>query len=247
MDWHARFIDQARWTKSLRDYLTKSIAIPTEAVTLEIGCGSGVIAEDFFNLCHCKTIGVDVNFSRCRMSMRFFPNLLIANADGYHLPFSTSCLDVVYCHYLLLWIASPTDLLKEVYRVLKPNGIFIAFAEPDYQARIDYPPPLDQLGALQNQTLIDQGVNPRIGRQLSSLASDTGFIDTRIGISGYEQSSSAMPEWWETEWATIAEDVQHRLSKSKIEEYKKLDLESWQAGTRILWIPTFYLITKKPS
>jgi len=247
MDWHARFVDQARWTKTLRDYLTKSIAIPDEAITLEIGCGSGVIAEDFFDFCHCSTLGVDINFNRCELSMRNFHNLEIANADGYYLPFSTSCFDIVFCHYLLLWITSPIDLFKEIHRVLKPNGVFIAYAEPDYQARIYYPPPLYQLGALQNQAFIYQGVNPRIGRQLSSLAFNTGFVDARVGISCYEQSCGTMPEWLETEWATITEDIQHRLSKSQIEDYKKLDFESWQAGTRILWIPTFYLITKKPS
>jgi ubiquinone/menaquinone biosynthesis C-methylase UbiE len=247
MDWHARFIDQARWTKSLREYLIKGIPIFKDANALEIGSGTGVIAKEFFDITHYKTYGIEIDFNRCEMSTRNYQNLIIANADGYQLPFPASSFDVVFCHYLLLWITSPIDLFKEVFRILKPNGYFLAFAEPDYPARIDSPPPLDQLGALQNQSLIDQGINPRIGRQLSSLASNSGFIDTRVGISCYEQSCGDVPEWWESEWAAIQQDLLHRVSKSKLDAYKKIDLESWQAGTRILWIPTFYLITKKPS
>jgi hypothetical protein len=41
-------------------------------------------------------------------------------------------------------------ILKEMSRVCKPGGMVAAFAEPDYEARIAYPPELDSPVRLQS-------------------------------------------------------------------------------------------------
>lgn len=44
--------------------------------------------------------------------------------DGTHLPFEENCFDLAFSDYVLEHVEFPEPFLKEVYRVLKPGGIF---------------------------------------------------------------------------------------------------------------------------
>lgn len=246
IDWHARFTEQSRWTKSLRDYLLRDYQISPDAFCLEIGSGTGVIASDFYASRPCKVIGIDLDLIRCDIATRNYSNISIVNGDAYQLPFPTEVFDCVFCHYFLLWIKNAEDIMREVYRVLKPGGHFFAFAEPDYYARIDHPPVLQSLGKLQTGSLIDQGVNPTAGRELPSLAVSHGFDLCKFGITGYEQTAGVLPDWWASEWEVLHQDLDQYISKQKLMDLKRLDRESWLNGSRILWIPTFHLSCIKP-
>ncbi len=246
IDWHARFTQQALWTKSLREYLLKDITLQSDAKILEIGCGTGAILSDINPGQNATLIGLDNNFHHCAIATRNTPNSFVLNADLYSIPYQADSLDLVFCHYLLLWLASPQSAMAEVCRVLKPGGIFLAFAEPDYESRIDYPTEFINLGKLQTQSLVKQGVNSKIGRQLPSLAVQAGFKKCKYGISGYEIISGELPEWWQSEWQTIHYDLSNDLDVYHIEKLKVLDHKSWLDGSRVLWIPTFYLSCEKP-
>ncbi|MGH7453874.1 MAG: class I SAM-dependent methyltransferase [bacterium] len=42
-----------------------------------------------------------------------------------HIPFNSNDFDLVYCNQVLEHVRYPAELLKEVHRVLKPNGYFV--------------------------------------------------------------------------------------------------------------------------
>jgi ubiquinone/menaquinone biosynthesis C-methylase UbiE len=180
------------------------------------------------------------------MATRFSKNIVFHNGDAYQLPYASNIFDFVFCHYFLLWITSPDAVLQEILRVLKPGGRFLAFAEPDYAARIDAPAQLESLGILQTNSLINQGVNPRTGRNLPALVTSAGFCQCQYGISSYEQVSGDLPEWWESEWEVIAEDLKSFVDPEKLALMKIIDHDNWLSGIRVLWIPTFYLSCIKP-
>ena len=246
IDWHARFTEQARWTKPLRNYLLHDFQISPDSYCLEVGSGTGVISADFAASQPCKMVGIDLDFDRCESSTRNYQNISVLNGDAFQLPFPSDTFDCVFCHYFLLWIRTARDALDEIFRVLKPGGNFFAFAEPDYNARIDHPASLQPLGKLQTESLVDQGVNPTAGRELPSMAITCGFTNCKFGISGYEQSTGVLPDWWSSEWDVIKQDLEPHLDRQSLSDWQQLDRNSWLNGMRILWVPTFYLSCNKP-
>lgn len=247
IDWHERFIQQARWTKTIRDYLLDSLEIAHPAAVLEIGCGTGVVLSDLVNKVKPFTsCGIDLDFNRLSIATRNNNNLLFGNADAALLPFPGSSFDLVFCHYLVLWLQDPLEIFREAYRVLKSDGYLIAFAEPDYENRVDTPQQLSNLGVLQTQSLRSQGADPGVGKFLAGWMAASGFQLLKFGVPGYEHPKPGIPAWWESEWQVLDYDLSHLLSQEDLYHYKSLDRQSWLSGNRVLWIPTYYALGRKP-
>lgn len=247
LDWHARFTQQAQWTKSLREYLLSKLEIAPHWKILEVGCGTGAVLFDF-QISHSSHLhGVDIDYSVCKLATRNSIGSSISTADVLHLPYPSNSFDLIFCHYFLLWLPDPLQALAEIKRILKPSGSFLVFAEPDYGARIDSPLPLVRLGELQTASLVHQGANPSLGRQLPSLVSTSGFTDIRYGISGFETAAASVPDWWEAEWLVLEHDIGEQIDPTELQNLRKLDHQCWLDGSRVLWVPTFYLSCLKPS
>ena len=94
------------------------------------------------------------------------PQYQVDLGDAHQLPLADGCFDVCLCHFLLLWVTDPIQVLQEMYRVTRSGGVVMALAEPDYGSRIDYPQELSLLGKWQMDSLEQQGADPFIGRKL---------------------------------------------------------------------------------
>ncbi len=164
----------------------------------------------------------------------------LAQADGHLLPFADGLFDAVYCHYLLLWVANPARVLAEMKRVTRPGSAVIALAEPDHAARIDYPPPLDELGRLQTAALAKQGADVSIGRRIKALFHQSELLNISTGILGaqWDQNKKQNSE----ELAVLQSDLTQVLSKEEFEAFKSVDRQAWVKGERVMFIPTFYAI-----
>jgi len=247
VDWHQRYLQQSYWTKSLRDYLISTLQITPGMQAQEIGCGTGVIASDFQQSTQCNVIGIDVNYSTLLSATRNYPKLQYLNADALSLPFDSNCLDLVFCHYFLLWIDSPAAALLETMRVLKPGGHLLIFAEPDHSSRIDEPGSLVELGRLQTEALQQQGACVDMGRRLPALLSLNGFDEIRYGIIGNEHILSGLPSWWDSEWQILRDDLKNTCTRKKLDRWKTIDRKAWEQNSRVLWVPTFYAVARKPD
>jgi hypothetical protein len=124
-------------------------------------------------------------------------------------------------------------------RVTKTGAHILAFAEPDYTARLDQPPGLITLGQWQTESLRKQGANPSLGSQLADLFFQ---VEIRLIETGTIQSADREPSAkdWETEWAVIEADLAGFIPRDDILRMKHLDAWAWERGERKLYVPTYF-------
>lgn len=238
--WHERFLVQSRWTQQLRQYLYDQIGINKTSRVLEVGCGTGVITSEISEYSSQPANGIDIDYDRVQKAASIISAPHFSCADVYHLPFASQSLDFVISHYLFLWLKEPVLALKEMLRVLKPGGTVAALAEPDHLARIDHPKELWKLAELQTRALINQGANPMMGRMLPDIFAKSGVREIQYGISGFQTSPTTIPEWFDSEWKTLREDLSPYLQQKELDTFFELEKKSRLEGSRVLWVPTFY-------
>ncbi len=244
-NWNQRFSIQAEWTKPLRQFLIEQTGMSSSSSVLEVGSGTGVILRDTIDMAGNQPIGIDFDLGRLSENKAINPDQVVASANVYFLPFPVNTFDFVISHYFYLWLKDPIQALTEVKRVLKPGGRAIAFAEPDYAARIEYPEYFQTLADAQTKSLFVQGINPKTGRLLPSFFSGSGFTDIQFGISGFQIPVQELSKDWESEWKMLEHDLSGNGSGIQLAQYKLNDKKSRLSGSRVSWIPTFYTIGKK--
>lgn len=239
-DWHRRFSQQAQWTHDLRTYIFGRIEIEKAQHILEVGCGTGAILRDLPAQVPFQ-VGLDINSSLLSMAMRSSPESKLNQGDGHQLPYRDHCFDITLCHFLLLWVDDPGQVLREMVRVTRPGGVVLALAEPDYGGRIDYPDELSILGEWQKQSLRQQSADPRMGRKLAGLFHRARLEAVETGTLGGQWSGA--PDWeaWEAEWMVLESDLEKAFQDPESwKALKKLDYSAYQHGERVLFVPTFY-------
>lgn len=245
-NWHQRFLQQAGWTKSARHYCLEQIQLPSQSKILEIGSGTGAVLAEFSRL--GTLFGVDIDRQALTYSKSSTPNLFLNQSDGYALPFVSHQFDLSFCHYLLLWVKDPLNLLREMIRATKPGGWICCFAEPDYDSRIDHPTTLSSLGKFQNLSLKKQGVSLNTGRYLTEWLSALNLTNIQSGVLGGHWVATSFDEnQWKMEWEMIFHDLQAELDPQTLYDYKIKDLQSSKNSSRVLFIPTFYAWGQVPD
>lgn len=240
--WHHRFTLQSQWTKDLRSHIYERIGLPSIRSILDVGCGTGALLPELSNLVQGSAFGLDLNLEFLQFVRQNNLGTNLFCADAHLMPFPESGFDLTLCHFLLLWIERPAEVLKEMIRVTHPGGSVVAFAEPDYGGRIDYPPELSILGDWQLRALLRQGADPRMGRQLMSLFARAGLIDVETGVLGGQWKAQTQDAERFSEWQVIAEDLNGLVPKETINVFRQLEEEAWERNERVLFVPTFYAI-----
>ena len=243
---HARYQQQAEWTESLRRYIFERLDLGPSARVLEVGCGTGAVLQTLFGYTQAIALGVDIDLPSLRFARRNLPQAAFSAGDAHSLPFAAAAFDAVMCHFLLLWVANPLKVVREMARVCRPGGAVIALAEPDYGGRIDFPAALAEAGQMQANALQARGADPLAGRKLSGWMHAAGLAAVETGVLGGQWRGPASPQAHQSEWETLARDLSGRISPGRLEDLKRMDQAAWQVGSRVLFVPTFYAIgTKK--
>lgn len=100
---------------------------------LDLGCGAGRTTINLFKYGFQNIIGLDISDKFIEFAKKYCKknalNISFVNADASNLSFNDSEFDaVIFSYNGLMCIPGKKNrdnVLKEVYRVLKPNGIFI--------------------------------------------------------------------------------------------------------------------------
>jgi SAM-dependent methyltransferase len=107
---------------------------PTDSMTvLDCACGRGFYLNMFRYVSGCKLVGLELDteiIRKARHNVGHLPDLLLTNANIYHLPYPDDTFDAVILSEILEHIDHDVDGLREVRRVLKPGGV-IAITVPN--------------------------------------------------------------------------------------------------------------------
>lgn len=234
-DWHRRYQQQAGWSKTVRDHIFQKLNLPVPSSILEVGCGTGAVLADYSKEPTFITFGLDIEKSVLFFNQKEEPRAILTCGDALTIPFHNASFDFTFCHYLLLWLKNPFSAIKEMKRVTKPGGYICAFAEPDFGGRIVYPPKLAKVIDLQTQSLIQQGANPNIGRQLRHLFTEAKLNKVQAGLLAAEWNENKIG--LESEMEMLNNDLAFLGKKQSLTD--AFDKNEYPKES-IYFIPTFY-------
>jgi SAM-dependent methyltransferase len=115
-DWHER---PGYWADVTRHF-------PAESRLLDIGCGSGWLAEHFPSY-----TGIDGSPDAVEIARGQGRNVVEGNVDE-PLPFAEESFEAIVIKDLLEHVADPVAVVREARRVLRPGGLIFA-SSPDAQ------------------------------------------------------------------------------------------------------------------
>ena len=243
-DWHRRFTLQSRWTLATRKYLYDRPGVAKSKKMLDVGCGTGAITQELTQRAGSSITGLDINQEFLEIADSENPSANFLLADAHQMPIESSIFDICLCHFLLLWVETPIKVVNEMKRVTKPGGAILVLAEPDFGGRIDFPYDLSILNEWQTESLINQGANPTIGRELKSILNQSGLMDIEVGVVGAQWTGVPTQEEIISEWEIILSDLGYLENTSEVmrtsEDIRKIDDDAWASGDRVLYVPTFY-------
>ena len=234
MNWHSRYLQQAVWTRDLRAYLFEQAGLANAHHVLEVGCGTGAVLRELNTRASLHGLDLEpASLAECRIHA---PAVSLTRGDGFSLPYADKSFDIAYCHFLLLWVNDPLQVVREMARV---SDVVLALAEPDYSQRVDEPSALKVLGEWQAESLRRQGANPSFGAQLAETFHQAGI---NIIETGPIQSGAVMRsvEDWENEWEVIEADLGGWISSVELQKMKELDKGARSRNERTLHVPTFF-------
>ncbi len=234
MNWHNRYLQQAAWTRDLRNYLFEKAGLADVHRVLEVGCGTGAVLREIES--PASLFGLDLepaSLAECRIHASAAS---LTRGDTHSLPYPDRSFDIVYCHFLLLWVRDPLQVVNEMARV---GGTVLALAEPDYSQRVDEPAEFKEFGRWQTESLIRQGADPSFGSRLAETFYQAGIQLIETGpIQSAEKKRSAVE--WENEWAVIEADLAGSVSGEDIQKMKVLDENARKNEKRSLHVPTYF-------
>jgi len=239
-DWDRRFIHQANWSRALRDSCNQDFPLSPFSKILEVGSGTGAVASTILKPPGSLVIGIDIDLDRLAYSQKKHAQIQHSGANGSSLPFQSGEFDQCFCHYLLLWVADPLSVVKEMKRVTRKGGMVFLFSEPDYGGRIDYPDELTIIKEMQIRSLAFQGADPFLGRRLPRLLHVAGLQSIHSGMLAWSGQEAFDEDSFNSEWEIINSDLSCEISSNQLQNYQSMDRKAWLEGLRVLFVPVFY-------
>ncbi|MCD6489130.1 MAG: methyltransferase domain-containing protein [Thermodesulfobacterium sp.] len=92
-----------------------------KGLSLDLGCGTGNYTLELYKK-GFEVIGLDSSKEMLKIARKKIPELLFINGDAYFLPFKDQVFNLVVSITMFEFIKEPIKVMKEIYRVLKPEG-----------------------------------------------------------------------------------------------------------------------------
>ena len=89
---------------------------------LDVGVGPGQLAQLYSS---GPTVYCDAALNMLKLAQERLPQGSFVVSDAEHSPFKDACFDTVIASELIYYLRDPCDFLREVLRILKPNGQLI--------------------------------------------------------------------------------------------------------------------------
>ena len=192
---------------------------------LDIGCGPGTVSEELLDIAD-EVWGIDLSPDMIALARERFenadhkPNLHFRTGDAEHLQFESASFDAVCCLGVFRYLASWKNGLREIYRVLKPNGCFVAtfyyrFSPHWFSMLFCYRPLLPLICVLKKRKIGDASLAyrgeplPFSYKEFRRACYEFGFTQLHTMHSGFElfpfnrilpEASQRLYLWAEPKW-----------------------------------------------
>jgi ubiquinone/menaquinone biosynthesis C-methylase UbiE len=118
-----------RWSRAVAPVFLDWLSPPRQARWLDVGCGTGILAETVLQLCApAEVCAVDPAPAQVAAARgRAAGGIAFQVADARKLPFADASFDVVAAALVLNFIADRRDALAEMRRVARAGGLVAAY------------------------------------------------------------------------------------------------------------------------
>jgi ubiquinone/menaquinone biosynthesis C-methylase UbiE len=242
--WHQQFVRQAGWTRGVRSHLYRQAGLWRAETVLDVGCGTGAVTQEVAERTRGRVTGLDLDPAMIGFAAHSAGQIDWLIGDAHCLPFATNSYDVVLCSFLLMWTEEPELAVEEMVRVVREGGVVLATTEPDYGGRVDYPEEI-ALGPLMEQSVRCDGGHPRIGRRLKAVFSAAG-LEVQTGVIASIWDDRQLAEEFEAEWDFIFRTLGNVADDAQLRAYKDKARKALREGARLIFVPNFWALGRKP-
>lgn len=114
---------------SWQEWLFGRLDLTQVGTLIEVGAGTGALWQDNRDRLPAglRLMLTDLSPAMCRQlhDLRL-PRSAVARADAMRLPFADGVADAVVANHMLYHVPSPDDALREIARLLRPDGVVYA-------------------------------------------------------------------------------------------------------------------------
>lgn len=224
----------------MADNLASNVGINSQTKILDIGAGFGGAARYLASRFGCSVIALNLsekeNARDREMNKKQSLSHLIEVVDGRfeEIPFENKTFDAVWSQDAILHSSNREKVLQEVYRVLKPGGIFI-FTDP-----------------MKSDNCPDDVLKPIYDRiSLSSIGSPAFYRDASKKVGFEEVAFHEKTEHLTSHYSRVLdetvrrnEELKNQISEAYLENMKK-GLQHWIDGGKNGYLSWGIFIFKK--
>ena len=169
-----------KWRKAVAGRLQQ--LLPAGSIVLDVACGTGDLSIELFESANVQVIGADFCRPMLELAARKAPRICFVEADALRLPFPDASFAGVTIAFGLRNLASVESGLRELQRVLKPEGwlVILEFSRPQ------------RSGFRSLVTAYSQKLLPRIGGWISGSRSAYTYLPDSVSRFPDQERLAAM-------------------------------------------------------
>lgn len=127
-----------RWSAEVAIRFMEYLAIPSEQVWLDIGCGTGALTRTILAHQNPKMlVGLEPSINFVQYAAQHINKARFLVADGVLLPIGECKFDVIVSGLALNFMPKPEQALSEMYRITKSGGTVAAYVW-DYAGKMEF-------------------------------------------------------------------------------------------------------------
>lgn len=172
---------------------------------LEVGCGTGVLAREAEKRVGTSgsVVGLDLSESMLSVARKISPTVEFHQGNAMDLPFEADSFDVVAASFVLMFVPDQARTVREMWRVLKPDGRLVISV---WQSLQDNPAYADLVRITAARMGVDAGESLAwpfaLGDEgkLSEICHSAGVSDVRAGSHNGRASFPSLEAFVRTEF-----------------------------------------------
>ena len=180
----------------LRARFLRFVPVRRGARVLEVGCGTGVVLRDLAPRVGRRGAVVGVDASRtilatARRLCQADPRITLRHADGAQLPFANDSFDTTLAMTVILHVADPSTVVREMARVTRPGGR-IGLQDQDFGMLGVTHPDRELTDHILDGVARHLYEEPHSGRRLPGLLREAGLEHVRV-LTDFFQDTTLEP------------------------------------------------------